>query len=88
MGLEKFCQSCMLPKDHEIFKKGTEKDGSENNDYCQLCYVDGQFTSPEIKTAKDMQAFVKGILKEQGVGKVRRWFYTVSIPQLKRWKRK
>jgi hypothetical protein len=31
-----------------------------------------------------MQEFVKGILKEQGIGILKRWFYTVSIPQLKR----
>jgi len=88
MRFDKFCQSCMLPKKHELFNKGTEKDGSESNDYCKMCYVDGSFTQPEITTAKEMQIFVKGVLKEQGVGKVKRWFYTCSIPQLKRWKRR
>jgi hypothetical protein len=53
-----------------------------------MCYVDGAFTQPEITTAKEMQIFVKGVLKEQGEGKVKRWFYTCSIPQLKRWKRR
>ena len=27
MRLEKFYQSCMLPKENELFKKATEKDG-------------------------------------------------------------
>ena len=27
MRREKFCQSCMLPKDNELFEKATEKDG-------------------------------------------------------------
>ena len=53
-----------------------------------MCYVDGAFTQSEITTGKEMQIFVKGVLKEQGVGKVKRWFYTCSIPQLKRWKRR
>jgi hypothetical protein len=86
MGLEKFCQSCMLPKDHEIFEKATEQDGTENGSYCKLCYVEGEFTQQEtIKSAKDMQNFVKGVLKKQGVGKVKRWFYTIGIPRLERW---
>ena len=28
MGFEKFCQSCMLTRNHELFEQGTEKDGS------------------------------------------------------------
>ena len=43
--------------------------------------------SDSICTAKDMQEFVKGTLKEQGVGKVKRWFYTIGIPKLNRWKK-
>lgn len=86
MNLDKFCQSCMLPRDHELFKKGTEKDGSENELYCSMCYEKGAFTQPEITTAKEMQDFVKDVLKNQGVGRLKRWFYTCSIPQLKRWK--
>ena len=86
MNLDKFCQSCMIPKDHEMFQQATENDGSKSDLYCSLCYDQGHFLSPEISTAKEMQEFLKGILKEQGIGRLKRWFYTVSIPQLKRWK--
>jgi hypothetical protein len=48
-----------------------------------MCYVNGAFTQPENTSAKEMQIFVKGVLKEQAVGRVKRWFYTCSIPQLK-----
>ena len=77
----------MLPKTHKLFKEGTESDGSKNSDYCNRCFVLGLFTHPQITTAKQMQDFVREELKKQGIGKVRRWFYTLSIPQLKRWKR-
>lgn len=87
MGMEKFCQSCMLPRGHELFKNGTEKNGSENTDYCKLCYENGEFTQPEIQTAQEMQTFCKNILKEQGVNRLLRWFYTCGIPNLKRWKK-
>ena len=37
MGLEKFCQSCMMPKDSDIFQAGTEKNGIlENNIYQKI----------------------------------------------------
>jgi hypothetical protein len=85
MGLEKFCQSCMLPRAHKKHENGTEEDGTDNTLYCKLCYTDGTFVNPEIKTAKDMQYFIKDILKKQGVGKVKRWFYTIGIPKLERW---
>lgn len=87
MGMEKFCQSCMLPKNHEKFEKGTEKNGKENTDYCKFCYEKGAFTNPDIKTATDMQVFCKDILKDQGYNKLMRWFYTCGIPNLKRWKK-
>ena len=85
MGMEKFCQSCMIPRDHQKFEKGTEKDGSTNADYCKYCYENGDFTQPEIQTAKDMQAFVKYRLKEQGYGHFKCWWYSLFIPNLKRW---
>jgi len=85
MGFEKFCQSCMLPHKNELYKKGTEVDGTENDLYCSYCYDKGYFTNPEIKTANEMQGFVKKILKERGYGFIKRWFFTVGIPKLKRW---
>ena len=39
---QKFCQSCGMPLTEEI--KGTNADGSKNEDYCIYCYKDGAFT--------------------------------------------
>ena len=44
--------------------------------------------SDTIKTADDMQEMVKKQLKKQGIGKVKRWFYTIGIPKLGRWKKR
>jgi hypothetical protein len=86
MKLDKFCQSCHIPKNHNLFENGTESDGAENADYCKMCYEKGIFTMQDtIATAEDMKLFVKDVLKTQGVGKVKRWFYTIGIPRLKRW---
>ena len=86
MKLGKFCQSCMMPKESSMFYAGTEKDGTSNKNYCNECYNKGNFTQQEtIKTAQDMQEMVKNQLKKQGIGKVKRWFYTIGIPKLDRW---
>jgi len=75
-----------MPKDSDMFTAGTNKDGTENNNYCSFCYHNGEFAmSDTIKTAKDMQELVKKQLKKQGIGKVKRWFYTIGIPKLERW---
>ena len=84
MELDKFCQSCMLPKENELFEKSTEKDGTQNLNYCKLWYVNGEFTNPELKTAKNMQEFRKDVLRKQGVGKVKRWSSTMGVPKLDR----
>ena len=39
---QKFCQSCGMPLTEEL--KGTNADGSRNEDYCIYCYKDGAFT--------------------------------------------
>ena len=89
MNLDKFCQSCMMPKDSDMFTVGTEKDDSLNKLYCSYCYVKGEFSmSDTIKTAKDMQEMVREQLKKQGIGKVKRWFYTIGIPKLIRWRKR
>ena len=44
MNLERFCQSCHTPKNHKLFEKGTENDGTENSEYCKMCYEEGAFT--------------------------------------------
>jgi len=86
MKLENFCQSCHISKQHELFLKGTESDGTENSEYCKMCYENGKFTMQDtIASVEDMKLFVKDILKKQGVGKVKRWFYTIGISRLKRW---
>ncbi len=88
MELDRFCQSCHIPKRSNKFTAGTEKDGSVNGDYCSLCYDAGKFLNQDtIKTAQDMQKMVRKQLKKKGFSKVKRWFYTIEIPRLGRWQK-
>ena len=79
------CQSCGMPLDKDPQYGGTEKNGTKSREYCSYCYSDGSFTSPEIDTAKKMQKFCIGKMKEQGTPGFIAWIMTRGIPRLKRW---
>jgi hypothetical protein len=81
----KFCQSCGMPMKRDPQGGGTNSDGSKNSDYCSYCYEDGMFTSPEIDTPQKMQQFCIKKMKEMGMPGFVAWFFTRSIPKLKRW---
>lgn len=86
MGNNKICQSCGMPLKSDPQKGGTEKDGTKSVKYCSYCYQEGKFSSPEIDTAKKMQQFCMGIMKEKGMPKFMAWIFTRGIPKLDRWK--
>jgi hypothetical protein len=83
---DKFCQSCGIPTEKDPGKGGTNADGSKNEKYCSYCYDKGKFRD-NFTTSKQMVDFVKEQLKKQGIGGLKRWFYTMHIPQLERWKK-
>ncbi len=57
MKAESFCQNCRRSiTDPE--ERGTEKDGSENTDYCRYCYQAGSFTYPKL-TLGEVKSFEK-----------------------------
>jgi hypothetical protein len=74
-----------MPMDQDPGKGGTESDGSKTTKYCSYCFENGQFRD-DFTSAGQMIGFVKGKLKEQGYGFLKRWFYTSHISRLDRWK--
>lgn len=81
----KNCQSCGMPLAKDEMGGGTEKDGTKSGMFCSHCYMDGEFTLPNI-TVDEMKERVKGIIVEFGVPKFLAGFFTRNIPNLKRWK--
>ena len=85
----KFCQSCGMPLNDE--NRGTNADGSKNDDYCMYCYQNGKFTND--CTMDEMIEFCaqfvdevnknmpKPMTKEEYKDMMRQYF-----PMLKRWK--
>lgn len=82
----KQCQSCGMPMKEGKFA-GTEKDGSKSKMYCELCYKDGAFISPDM-TLDEMKAICDTALKEKGWWKPLRWMAAKQLPSLERWKQK
>lgn len=88
---QQFCQSCGMPLTDT--NKGTNSDGSLNNEYCSYCYQKGQFT--QDFTLNQMIEFCTqftdqinketgwNLTPEQAKENMRQFF-----PTLKRWKEK
>ena len=64
---------------------GTNADGSKSTMYCSHCFEAGRFTWPDI-SAGEMQARVKGKLKDIGFPAFAGWLFTRGIPKLARWR--
>jgi hypothetical protein len=84
-NMNKFCQSCGMPMSKDPQNGGTNSDGSKSTEYCSYCYQHGEFTSPEITTAQEMQQFCIEKMKEQGMSRFTAWLFTRGIPKLDRW---
>lgn len=88
-GAVRYCQSCGMPLGEN--NRGTNADGSFNEDYCIYCYRDGKFT--QEMTMEEMidhcaqftdeinRQSGQALTKEQAKAMMHRFF-----PHLKRWK--
>jgi hypothetical protein len=81
----KMCQSCSMPMKQDPNGGGSNADGSKSVKYCSHCWERGAFKWD--CTAKQMQDFCKGKLKEMGYSSLKAWFFTMGIPRLERWKK-
>ena len=86
--MKKQCQSCGMPL---VTKKagdcrGTEKDGSKSEKWCNLCYKDGSFVGGDC-TLEEMKKIVDDALIENGSGRLMRWMAQKQLPKLERWRK-
>ena len=83
--LEDLCQCCGTPFTVPNMPRGTNKNGSENTDYCKWCFVDGEFAYTDEETLIETIApFVReamGITQDEAVS-----FMGELVPHLKHWK--
>lgn len=80
----KNCQSCGMPLERDEHRGGTELSGERSKKYCSHCYLNGEFTLPDL-TAAQMQQRVQQKLVEFGFPRFLTGLFTRNIPKLERW---
>ena len=81
------CQSCGMPFAAEGYY-GTNKDLSENKDYCRFCFQKGMFTEPTLTLDGMIEKSVSFMTTNLGFSEQKAREMSVSvISQLKRWKK-
>jgi len=82
------CQSCGYPLQKEE-DKGTNADGTRNEEYCSMCFNDGKFIQSDITMEGMIELAAKGLSEfdpNMSYGQAKEYVSKV-IPQLKRWKK-
>ena len=77
------CQCCGMPLEDAILSR--EKDGSLNEDYCQWCYADGQYTYSDMDELINVcipHMVAQGFSEEEA-----RAYMKQNLPNLDYWKR-
>ena len=81
---EKICQSCAVP--FEIIPCGKNADGTDNQDYCKLCYDNGNFTHPNATMEDVIEACIPYTVPEPFPdAETARKAMGDFFPTLKRW---
>ncbi|MBM3816335.1 MAG: zinc ribbon domain-containing protein [Actinobacteria bacterium] len=65
--------------------RGTERDGSKSEKWCSLCYVNGEFVSPNMSLV-EMAKAVDDALRREKVWLPMRYMATRQLPRLERWR--
>jgi hypothetical protein len=78
------CQSCSMPMEKPELK-GTNKNGSKNDEYCIYCYQDGAFIKPNM-TLDEMKKLVKEQMSRMKLNDHLVTRALNALPHLKRWK--
>lgn len=84
MGQVPVCQSCGMPL-HEEKNWGTNSDGTLTSEFCKFCFLDGDFTNPDLTMEEQIEIGVKMSMKMWMPEDKAREIANNSIPKLKRW---
>ena len=77
------CQCCGMPLEDTIISR--EKDGTLNEDYCQWCYADGNYTYSDMDEL--IEVCIPHMVKEGFTEDQARNYMKQNLPMLDYWKR-
>ena len=78
------CQSCGFPFSSE--SRGTNRDGTKNNDYCINCFKNGQFTDPHLTMHELERRYLEMAQEHNEISLEEARQIIRILPDLKRWK--
>ncbi|MFW9856636.1 MAG: zinc ribbon domain-containing protein [Candidatus Thorarchaeota archaeon] len=79
------CHSCGLSND--IHERGSEKDGTLCDDYCNDCYEKGEFIEPEITLKEMIERTIPSTKRSRNMTTTEaRDYLRILLPTLKRWR--
>lgn len=89
----KECQSCTLPLGNDDYEPvdnfGTNKDGTSNEEYCEYCFQNGEFTEPNLSLEEMIDRVTKIYVEQLEMPlEIARGLATTRIPHLNRWSNK
>ena len=80
------CQSCGMPLAEAAGNLGTNLDGSNTFEYCNLCFKAGAFTNPHQTLDEMIQSSIKNMTADLNMPVEKASELANSfIPKLKRW---
>ena len=81
------CQSCGMPISAEYGNLGTEKDQSNNQEYCSFCYQNGGFVNPNQTLEEMIQSSIENMTGNEVNMPLEHAVDLANsfIPKLKRW---
>ena len=81
---DRFCQSCAMPMGITDEHYGTEADGKKSDDYCNYCYMNGEFKK-ELTVREMLEICVGFAIDDTTTEKQARRRLEKLLPTLKRW---
>ena len=82
------CQSCGMPLSETFGNLGTNQDGSNNFEFCNFCFADGQFTNPNQTLEEMIQSSIENMTADSNMPIERATELANSfIPTLRRWQK-
>ena len=82
------CQSCGMPLSELFGNYGTNRDGSNNSEYCSVCFKNGEFTNPKQTMEQMIQSSIDNMTNDLQMPLETATSLAQSvIPSLRRWAR-
>lgn len=84
MGNIPVCQSCGMPLNKEE-NRGTNLDRTTTEEFCKFCFLNGEFTNPNLTIEEQIQKCIEISKKLWMPEDKAREIALNTIPKLKRW---